>query len=199
MGKKSALEKIKPLLKEPAFTSEEARKMGLCTQNLLYYVKSGVLERLDRGVYRSVHAPEVSDFRWEDLATAAKRTKGGVICLTSALVLYELTEEIPRQHWIAVRNTTRSRARGMIRIMRFRNMDLGRTEIKLGNVTLPIFDRERTIVDAFRHLSVEVAVKALRKGLALRGKNKVDIKKINEYAQVLSARKIYPFITALTT
>ena len=50
-------------------------------------------------------------------------------------------------------------------------MQLGRTEVELEGSKIPIFDRERTIVDAFRLLSRETAIKALKAAIAKGGKN----------------------------
>ena len=133
-----------------SFTSAEAKKLGMSAALLAYYVKIGELERLARGIYKSTYAPSIDNFQWEDLITAVLQTKNGVVCLVSALALYELTDEIPRQHWIAIPNSTRHRAPRNVRVIRMRNMSLGKTYIKIDNITIPIFDRERTIVDAFQ-------------------------------------------------
>ena len=152
MKPKNALEKLKPLLQMPSFTSEEAHLRDVSSSTLAYYVKQNELIRIGHGVYRGANAPASDDFRWEDLIEAMQRAKEGVICLTSALSLYHLTEEMPSQHWIAIRNETRHRATPNTKVVRMRNLTLGKTTIKIGNVTLPIFDRERTIVDSFRYL-----------------------------------------------
>ena len=39
-----------------------------------------------------------------DLAHASKSYKGSAICLLSALSYWELTDEIPRQYWLAIPN-----------------------------------------------------------------------------------------------
>src|SRR5436853_7871448 len=101
MKPKTALQKLRPLMTSPSFTSEDAKKLGVSAASLAYYVKIGELERLARGVYKGAHAPSIDNFQWEDLITAVQQTRNGVVCLISALALYELTDEIPRQHWIA--------------------------------------------------------------------------------------------------
>ncbi len=55
-----------------------------------------------------------------------------------------------------------------------------------------IFDRERTIVDAFRYLGRETTLKALKIALTKRGSEKVDIEKIRQYAKKLRI-KIEPY------
>src|SRR3990167_9863315 len=139
MKPKNALEKLRPLLSAPSFTSEEARLHGVSSSTLAYYVKQNELTRIGHGVYRGANAPVADDFRWEDLIEAMQRVKEGVICLTSALSLYHLTEEMPSQHWIAIRNETIHRAMPTTKVIRMRNLILGKTTIKIGDITLPIF------------------------------------------------------------
>ena len=76
-----------------------------------------------------------------------------------------------------------------------RNIELGQTKIQIGNFHLKIFDRERTIVDSFRYLSREVAIKALQTYLR---QKKPDLGKLMKYAKVLRV-DIHPYIMALTT
>jgi len=197
MKPKHALEKLKSLLRAPSFTSEEARLRGVSSSTLAYYVKQNELTRIGHGIYRGANAPASDDFRWEDLIEAMQRVKDGVICLTSALALYHLTEEMPSQHWIAIRNETLHRAMPSTKVVRMRNLTLGKTTIKIGNITLSIFDRERTIVDAFRYLGRETALKALKVALTKRGSEKIDIEKIRQYAKRLRI-KIEPFLIAMT-
>lgn len=197
MKLKNALNKLKPLLHASSFTSKEARLRGVSSSTLAYYVKQNELMRVGHGIYRGINAPVADDFRWEDLIEAMQRVKEGVICLTSALSLYHLTEEMPSQHWIAIRNETVHRAMSSTKVVRMRNLTLGKTTINIGTVTLPIFDRERTIVDAFRYLSRETALKALKISLTKKGAKKVDIEKIRQYAKKLRI-KIEPFLIAMT-
>jgi predicted transcriptional regulator of viral defense system len=197
MKPKNALDRLKPLLRTPHFTSEEARLRGVSASTLAYYVKQNELMRIGHGVYRSTNISVTGDFRWEDLIEAMQRVKEGVVCLISALALYHLTEEMPSQHWIAIRNETRHRAMTNTKVVRMRNLTLGKTTIKIGKVTLPIFNRERTIVDAFRYLGRETALKALKVALTKRGRAKIDIEKIRIYAKTLRV-KIEPFLIAMT-
>lgn len=197
MRPKNALNKLNPLLLAASFTSKDARLCGVSSSTLAYYVKKNELKRIGHGVYRSQNAPGVDDFRWEDLAEAMQKVKAGVICLTSALALYNLTEEMPSQHWIAIRNETLHRATSSTRVVRMRNLTLGKTTIRLGNVTLAIFDRERTIIDAFRYLGHETALKALKIALSKKKRERINIEKIRQYAKILRV-KIEPFLIAMT-
>ena len=89
------------------------------------------------------------------------------------------------------------RALPTTKVVRMRNLTLGKTTTKIGNVTLPIFDRERTLVDAFRYLGRETALKALKAALAKKGAEKIDIEKIRKYAKILRV-KIEPYLIAMT-
>ena len=199
MRPRTVLKKLAPLLQTPSFTAKEAARVGIGGAALARYAKIGELERLSRGVYRSPNAPTIGNFRWEDLFTATRSVKGGVVCLISALAIYDLTDAIPRQHWIAVHHSTRHRANHSVRVVRMRNMKLGRTEVDLGGFKLPIFDRERTIVDAFRTLDRETAIKALKVALATKKREeRVDMEKLWMYAKKLRF-PIEPYVLAGAT
>jgi predicted transcriptional regulator of viral defense system len=184
--------------KHKLLDSKAARKLNVSNSSMAYYAKKGELERIGRGLYKIKNTSLISDFQWEDLVEASVKVKGGLVCLISALALYELTEEIPRSHWIAIPNTSRHRGDDSIRIVRYRNMMLGKTVYDFGDFKLPIFNRERTIIDAFRLLDKEVAIKALRMALKKKGEAKLDLEKLKEYAKVLRV-KIEPYILAETT
>jgi len=197
MKPQTALKNLATLLKAPSFTSADALARGVTAATLAHYVNHGAIKRIGHGVYKGSDSPE-TDFKWEDLVEATQRVNGGVVCLISALALYELTDQIPRDHWIAIKNETSHHGAKLTRIVRFRNMTLGLSKIKVGEVDVPVFDRERTIIDSFRHLSVEVAIKALKIALAAQGDSKLDMKKLNLYAKKLRF-DIKPYILALTT
>ena len=194
MRPKICLQTLAPLLKRPLFTTREAKAIGVSPAAINHYVKTGHLKRVSRGVYRGANSPSS---RWTDLIEAAYST-GGTICLISALAIYDLTEEIPRQHWIAIRHGTSAKKTHQIKILRFRNMELGKTEIELEGLKVPIFDRERTLIDAFRHLSRETAIKALKSAIAIGGKNRLDLRKLESYAKKLRF-DITPYLLSVTT
>ncbi len=198
MRPKTCLLALSPLFKKPSFTSKEARSVGVPSAVLAYYVKTGRLKRIGWGLYQSIDYEGSPPTVWNDLAEAAASTPGGVICLISALALYDLTEELPRQYWIGIRHRTTARRSRQIKIVRFRNLDLGKTEIEIEGLSIPIFDRERTIIDAFRLLSRETAIKALKAAIAKGGKNRLDLVKLEAYARKLRF-DITPYLLSVTT
>lgn len=174
---------IKLLKEKISFTSKYAKKLGISSALLSYYVKKGELERIGHGVYKGINAPTTNIFRWEDIILATKKVKNGIVCLSSALAIYNLTDEIPRQHWIAISNSTRHRADYSIKIVRMRNITLGKTKKNIGGISIPIFNIERTLVDSFRFLSLETAFKALK--TAAKNKQKLNWQKLKLYAKKL--------------
>lgn len=198
MAKSKYNSKIQSFAKKPTFTAADARKAGIPSRMLSYFCKKGVIERISRGVYMGTQAELDIDFEWEDLALIAMSIPKGVICLISALCYYSLTDQIMREFWIAIPHSSWSPQRAKTRIVRMRNLKLGQTKIRIGQSSLKIFDRERTVVDAFRYLSQEVAIKALKAYLHPSADHKPDLNKLIAYAKQLRV-DIHPYIVALTT
>ena len=188
---------IQAFIETPVFTAAEARAAGIPSRMLAHFCKKGVIERVTRGVYKGSQAKIEIDFQWEDLALMAMGIPNGVICLISALCYYGLTDQIMRQFWIAIPHASKSPQRAKIRIIRMRNIELGQTEIQVGAYQLKIFDRERTVIDSFRHLSKEIAIKALQSYLRQSGSAKPNLNKLMKYAKTLRV-DIHPYIMALT-
>lgn len=183
---------------QAVFTAQDARHKQVPAYALDYFCRLGVIKRLTRGIYQpTAYEPKV-EFLWEGLAVVAASIPNGVICLISALCLYELTDQIVREHWIAIDNRAKAVKRPHARIVRMRNLRLGLDSMSLGEHTLRIFDQERTVVDAFRLLDLEVAIKALRAYLERAQGHKPDIQKLQAYAQILRV-DITPYLIALTT
>jgi predicted transcriptional regulator of viral defense system len=198
MRHQTSLRKIDSLLKKPFFTSKEASIFGVSAAVLGHYVKTGKIKRIRRGVYQDADYKNADAFLWYDLVEAVHSIPGGVVCLISALSIYELTEEMPRQHWIGIRQGTSAKRKKQIKVVRFRNIELGKTEIELEGMRIPIFDKERTIIDAFRLLSIETAIKALKMAVKKKQEDRLDLLKIEEYAKKLRFN-IAPYLLSVTT
>lgn len=136
-------------------------------------------------------------FEWEDLAAAVQSIPKGIVCLISALSLYELTDENPRQFWIAIPHETLAPRRPHVKIVRMRNTKIGSSTYMLGEAKIRIFDRERTIIDAFRYLSKEIAIKALKRYLS-GGGAKPDLQKLMAYSKTLRT-PVREYVEAITT
>jgi predicted transcriptional regulator of viral defense system len=188
---------IQELIKRSVFSAKEAREAGIPSRMLAHFCKKGIIERMSRGVYKATSVELDIEFRWEDLALVAKSIPEGVICLISALCYYDLTDQIMREFWIAIPHAAKSPKRPKTHIVRMRNIELGKTEIILGSMCLKIFDKERTVVDSFRYLTKEIAIKALQAYLHKTDSSKPDLNKLLKYAKILRV-DIRPFVMALT-
>lgn len=189
---------LKHLLKKPIFNSREAITIGIPSRMLAHFCKKGIIERVGRGLYRVPEASSGVDVDFEELVLTVSSIPKGVICLLSALIYYNLTDQVMREYWIAIPNASKSPKRPHTRIVRMRNMTLGLKTVRMGKFKLKIFDRERTIVDAFRYLSDEIAIKALQAYLLPSHLHKADLPKLLKYAKALRIN-INSYIMALTT
>jgi predicted transcriptional regulator of viral defense system len=197
MKKNKYQDKLEALLTKPFFTLEDAKNGGVPRHAIVYWSKKGVLERLYPGVYRSISYEPKVEFGWENLSLIAASIPEGTICLISALCYHDLTDQIMRGAWIAIPHKQRVPKRPNAHIVRMRNTQLGREEITIGEYSVYIFNRERTIVDAFRYLSKEIALKALKQYFTTIDP-KPNPKILIEYAKALRVN-INPYILSYTT
>lgn len=197
MRKSKYARQLRPLLKKPLITIEEAKARGIPRQVLAHLAKKGILERVENGIYRRAQYEPQVDFQWENLALQAATIPSGVICLISALCYYGLTDQIMRESWIAIPHELRAPKRPLTKVVRMRNIALGRVSIQLGEYKVHIFDQERCVVDAFRYLSIEIALKSLQNYLKSRD-HKTQITKLARYAKLLRV-DLMPYILSYTT
>lgn len=188
---------LQQLLEKPVFSADEARKLGIHPSCLSYYVKLNLIARIGRGVYRSMQSELDVDVQWEDLVMTVKSVPNSVICLLSALALYNFTDQLPREHWLAVPHATTVPKRANTRFVRMRNVETGLDQLTLDGETVPIFNRERTVVDAFRYLSREIAIKALKEGVKL-PKEQFNLRQLERYARDFHL-DLTPYIVTVTT
>ena len=75
---------------------------------------------------------------------------------------------------------------------------LANGKVMKDHMEVKIFDLERTIIDAFRYLSKEIAIKALKAGVSGQSSRKLDIKKLQQYAKKFDIN-LDPYILTVTT
>lgn len=180
---------------KPFFTSEEAGLSGVTSQTLAYYVKVGALQRIGPGRYCDPSVQVLDQWKWEDLLRIVKSVDQGVVCGLSALDLHGLTDEIVRQHWIAIPIDKFPPKIPNVRFIRTKHLELGKTSMQIENQHIFVFDKERAVVDAFRFLSLETAIKSLQ-NLAKQGNLNFD--KLNHYSKILRV-KIEDFLLTVST
>jgi predicted transcriptional regulator of viral defense system len=126
----------------------------------------GLIERIDRGLYRLVDAPVTEH---HSLAEVGKRVPRGIICLLSALRFHELSTESPHAVWVMIDRRARHprtaypplelvRASGAAR-------DHGVWTREIEGVSVRITTPAKTVADCFRYrrrVGLDVAIAALR-------------------------------------
>lgn len=130
----------------------------------------GVLERIDRGLYRLTDAPATE---LHSLAEVAKRVPHATIALLSALQVHELTTAAPHAVWVLIDRHARTpklaypkleivRASGAAR-------EHGVEERTIEGVLVRVTTPAKTVADCFRYrryVGLDLALAALRDYLA---------------------------------
>lgn len=161
----------------------ELSKAGIHSETLVRMLKENILVRINRGLYQLADAPMSAT---HDLAAVSKLVPGGIICLVTALQFHELTNQMPRQIWLAIGSKARSPRIEWppLRIVRFgrRSFDVGVQTHQIEGVQVPISDPAKTVVDCFRFrnlVGLDVALEGLHNVIRYR---KADPAKIVPYA-----------------
>lgn len=136
-------EKLK-LVKKDAFSSRDALLVGLTYYELNQLVHAGHLVKEGRGVFLKKNSSAYSDYSEHYAIALAQLGEPSALCLWSALVFHDLTEEAPADIWVYVpyEKTTKLN----IRTVRKRN--------PFWEIGIEVFDGirctniERTLVDA---------------------------------------------------
>ncbi|MGX7827268.1 type IV toxin-antitoxin system AbiEi family antitoxin domain-containing protein [Actinokineospora sp. 24-640] len=157
----------------PTFTTRIAREAGIHPRALYKMRDAGDLMQLSRGVFRQIDAPLPT---WVDLLGIAYRTPVAIVCCVSALVVHDLTDEIPREVQIAVPRPHRPPRIDFppTEVFRFatNTFELGLSQVEAApGENVRVYSAERTVVDMMRlrdRLGEFLALGALRRYLRLR-------------------------------
>lgn len=136
----------------------------------------GVLERVDRGIYRLA---EGAESELHILAQVGKRVPHGIVCLLSALQLHGLTVEVPRAVWLMIDRSARTPKVGYPALEIVRGSGLARSygveSRVIEGVTVQVTSAAKTVADCFRYrrrVGLDTALQALRDYLRRRpGRN----------------------------
>lgn len=178
----------------------ELRAAGVTAATMSRMERDGEVLRLARGLYQLSDAPLDSN---HSLAEAAKRVSKGVVCLVSALAFHGLTDQLPRQVWLAIgQKDWAPKPDSMpIRIVRFTERLLNEsveTHVVEG-VPVKVFGIVKTIADCFRYrnkIGLSVAIEGLQEALRQRKATPSEIAKEAERGGVSTV--IRPYLEALT-
>ena len=158
------------------------------------------MDQLGHGLYRmaSVELTEL-----ETVAMVSAAIPGAIVCLLTALGIYEIGTQLPHEVWIAIDRKRRkpTRAPASIRVVRFSGAMLtyGVAQQTMLGVPVSITSPARTVVDCFRYrnkIGIDVALEALRDTVRSR---KATIAEIGRAAEVCRIRTVIaPYLEALT-
>ncbi len=172
---------------------------GLKDQEIYTLCKQRYLQRVKKGYYKLA----ASDEPKEELVLS-KRMTHGVVCVESALFYYGYSDFAPREWSIAVprsfsRMVKAIQAEVPVKAYYVQNpvYHLGETTGIFNGVTLPVYDRERTICDCFKYrtkLDNEIFNKALNAYVADEEKNLANLskyaKEMGVYKKMMSVMEV---------
>jgi predicted transcriptional regulator of viral defense system len=128
--------------------------------------ESGILEQVDRGLYRLADAP-VTEL--SSLAEVAKRVPHSIVCLLSALQVHGLTTEAPHAVWVLIDRHARAPKLAYPQLEIVRASGAARTHglesRVIDGVKVHLTTPAKTVADCFRfrrHVGTEVALAALK-------------------------------------
>ncbi len=144
----------------------DLERAGISRTQIRRLCERGLIERVGHGLY--ARAGAVLTER-HDLAEAARRVPGGIVCLLSALRFHGLTTQNPFEVWMAIdRKAWRPRAgHPPLRLVYLSGNALreGVEEHDVGGVPVRVFSAAKTVADCFKFrnkIGTDVAVEALR-------------------------------------
>ena len=177
----------------------EAAQTGIHRKMLYTMLDNGVIEKLDRGLYRLSELPPLGNL---DLVSVARKVPTGVICLISALSFYEITTQIPHEVYIALKRGTETPRikHPPVRVFRFTGdaFTEGVETPAVDGVKLRIYSPEKTLADCFKFrnkIGLDTAIEAVK---FYRDKKRVKVDELMRYARICRVEKVMkPYMEAL--
>lgn len=177
----------------------EALQAGIYRKMLYAMRDAGIIEKLDRGLYRLSNQPPLGN---PDLVSVAKKVPNGVMCLISALSFHEITTQIPHEVYIALsRGAETPRLKHPpVRVFRFKGdaFTEGIETPEVDGIQVRIYSPEKTVADCFKYrnkIGLDTAVEALK--LYLKG-NRVKVDELMLFARICRVEKVIrPYLEAL--
>lgn len=173
------------------FTPRQLPDVGLTPDQLPALVRSGMVVREGRGLYRRTDVEETENF---SLALACARVPRSVVCLLSALRVHGIGTQAPAAIWLAVPHKARApRVPELrLRIVRFSRpaWTFGVTDTEFEGVPARITNPARTIADCFRFerlIGPEIGLEAFSDALQRR---LVTIAELARVEEVLPSRRL---------
>jgi predicted transcriptional regulator of viral defense system len=173
------------------FRAHQIEEAGMTRDQLRSLLRSGRIERVNRGLYRLADAEATENY---SLAMACALVPNSIVCLLSALRVHDIGTQSPADIWLAIPHKARvPRINGLrLRILRFSGpaWTFGVQETSFEGVPARITSPARTVADAFRFerlVGPEIAIEALQDGLRRR---KLTIAELSRISEVLPSRRL---------
>ena len=182
---KTTIEKAKGIAKTADFIAAGLSKSDVCA-----LCNDGYIDRVRHGYYALAEANDASE---EQLIQTL--LPEAIVCVESALFHYGYSDFAPRVWTLAVPRTMTKTKINMDVItykpyyIQNKLHELGKTFSEFDGVTLPIYDRERTICDCFKYrtkLDNEIFNKAVNAYVADDNKN---LSNLSKYAKEMKVYK----------
>jgi len=162
-------------------------------------VKVGKIQRLSRGVYA---LPDADFSEFQSLAITCLTLPNAVVCLISALHFHDLTTQIPKEIWLAIKTNSRTPRFNQfpVRFLWYspKALSTGVTTVMIDGVPVKIFNPAKTIVDCFRYrhkIGMDVCLEALREGWR---KRLFSMDELWKYAKICRVSTVIrPYLEAL--
>lgn len=177
----------------------DALSAGIHPRTLYEMERSGIVEKLARGLYRLADMPPLGN---PDLVSVALKVPNGVICLISALAYHQVTTQIPHEVYLALnRGAEPPRLEHPpIRVFWFTGeaFTQGIENNKLDGVQVRIYSPEKTIADCFKYrnkIGLDTAIEALK---LYRERKRFKVNDLMRFARVCRVEKVMrPYLEAL--
>ena len=177
----------------------DALSAGIHPRTLYEMERSGILEKLARGLYRLANMPPLGN---PDLVSVALKVPNSVICLISALAYHEITTQIPHEVYLALnRGAEPPRLEHPpIRVFWFTGeaFTQGIKNYKLDGVQVRIYSPGKTIADCFKYrnkIGLDTAIEALK---LYRERKRFKVDDLIRFAQVCRVEKVMrPYLEVL--
>lgn len=163
------MEKVRNIAKErQIIRPRDLDELNLPHTYLYRLQEKGEVRRISRGLYEYAERDYTEN---SSIAEVCKRVPRGVICLLTALRIYDVTTQSPHRVWVALDNSAwRPKADAIpvrlnITYMTGPALSEGVTVMKMEGVDVPVFNLAKTVVDCFKFrnkVGLDVAIEALR-------------------------------------
>lgn len=173
--------------------------IGASRVTLARMTDAGLLEKVDRGLYRLADQDHSEN---ESLITVATKVPQAVFCLLTALQFLDLTTQLPREIWIAM---PRGSHVPKIDYPPIKMVQVTGDAYAAGieifqhdGIPLRIYGVARTVVDCFKHrnkIGIDVALEALRDA---RAQKKASADDLWRYAKICRVANVMrPYLEAI--